>query len=95
VLIISHGHLYLAFPNSHPVLLRLGEGAQSKEVVMHGVPLTRSEVTVVLRGQIARLVARGIDSSVATRVIADEHGVDPVRVAQLLGSTDRKTGRAS
>jgi hypothetical protein len=59
---------------------------------MHGPPLTRLEVAAVLRAQVRRLVARGIDCSVAVKVVAEEHGLDPEWVARLVDSVGGPDG---
>jgi hypothetical protein len=59
---------------------------------MYGPPLTRLEVAAVLRAQVRRLIARGIDRSVAIKVVAEEHGLDPGWVARLVESADELAG---
>lgn len=59
---------------------------------MHGPPLTRLEVAAVLRAQIRRLVARGMDRPVAINAVAVEHGLDPEWVAELIGFADGLAG---
>jgi hypothetical protein len=59
---------------------------------MHGPPLTRLEVIAVLRAEVRRLVARHIARSVAIKVVAEEHGLDPEWVAELVESVDEYPG---
>ncbi len=62
---------------------------------MHGPPLTRLEVAAVLRAEVGRLRAHGVDRSVATKAVADEHGIDPEWVAELVASVEGMSGRSA
>jgi hypothetical protein len=59
---------------------------------MHGPPLTRLEVAAVLRAQVHRLIARGMDRPVAIKAVAVEHGLDPEWVAELIDFADGLAG---
>lgn len=59
---------------------------------MRNPPLTRLELAAVLRAEVYRLVARGLERAVAIKAIADEHGIDPEWVAELVASVDRVAG---
>jgi hypothetical protein len=59
---------------------------------MHGPPLTRLEVAAVLRAQVRRLVARGMDRHIAINAVAVEHGLDPEWVAELVDVGDGLAG---
>lgn len=59
---------------------------------MHSPPLTRLEIAAVLRAEVRRLEARRIDRSVAINAVAEEHGLDPEWVAELIGFADGLAG---
>ena len=59
---------------------------------MRNPPLTRLEVAAVLRAEVYRLVARGMDRGTAIKAVADEHGIDPGWVAELVASADSVAG---
>jgi len=51
---------------------------------MHRPPLTRLEVAAVLRAEVVRLIKRGMDRTVAIKAVAEQHGLDPEWVAELV-----------
>jgi hypothetical protein len=51
---------------------------------MHGPPLTRLEVEAVLRSEVKRLISRRVEKQIAIEIVAEEHGIDPEWVAQLV-----------
>jgi hypothetical protein len=59
---------------------------------MHGPPLTRLEVIAVLRAEVNRLTRRNINRSIAIKVVAEEHGLDPEWVSGLVASADKLAG---
>jgi hypothetical protein len=59
---------------------------------MQNPPLTRLEVAAVFRAEVYRLIARGMGRSVAIKVVAEQHGIDPEWVAELVASVDDLAG---
>jgi hypothetical protein len=59
---------------------------------MQNPPLTRLEVAAVLRAEVYRLVARGMTRATAIKAVAEQHGLDPEWVAELVGFADGLTG---
>ena len=59
---------------------------------MQSPPLTRLEVAAVLRAAVYRLVAHGMARATAIRAVAEEHGIDPEWVAELVASVAELAG---
>jgi hypothetical protein len=59
---------------------------------MQSPPLTRLEVAAVFRAEVYRLVARHMDRSVAIKAVAEQHGIDPEWVAELVDFGDGLAG---
>jgi hypothetical protein len=59
---------------------------------MQSPPLTRLEVASVLRVEVYRLVARGMARATAIKAVAEQHGLDPEWVAELVGFADGLAG---
>lgn len=59
---------------------------------MHGLPLTRLEVAAVLRREVMRLISLGVERQVAIEKVAQEQGIDPEWVAELVGFADGLAG---
>jgi hypothetical protein len=55
---------------------------------MRNPPLTRLEVSAVLRAEAYRLISRGMDRATAIKAVAEQHGIDPEWVAELVASAD-------
>ena len=55
-------------------------------------PLTRLELIAVLRAAVYRLMARGMDRATAIKVVAEQHGLDPEWVAELVDLGDGLAG---
>lgn len=51
---------------------------------MQNPPLTRLEVAAVLRAEVYRLIARHMDRATAIKAVAEQHGLDPEWVAELV-----------
>lgn len=59
---------------------------------MTGPRLTRLEVAAVLRAEVRRLIAHGMGRSAAIKAVAEEQGLDPEWVAELVDSADGLAG---
>jgi hypothetical protein len=59
---------------------------------MQSPPLTRLEVAAVLRREVKRYVSLGVKQSVAIERVAQEQGLDPEWVAELVGFADGLAG---
>ena len=59
---------------------------------MYGPPLTRLEVAALLHAEVNRLVASGMDGFAAITTVGKRHGVDSVRVAELIGAASGIAG---
>jgi hypothetical protein len=59
---------------------------------MTGPRLTRLEVAAVLRAEVRRLRAHGMARSAAIKAVAEEQGLDPEWVAELVDSVDDLAG---
>lgn len=62
---------------------------------MQRPPITRLEVAAVLRAEVYRLIARRMDRATAIKAVAEQHGLDPEWVAELVESVDRLSGGES
>jgi hypothetical protein len=51
-------------------------------------PITRLEIAAVLRAEVYRLMARGMDRATAIKAVAEQHGLDPEWVAELVDAVD-------
>jgi hypothetical protein len=59
---------------------------------MPNAPLTRLEVAAVFRAEVYRLIARGMDRATAIKAVAEQHGIDPEWVAELVDFGDELAG---
>ncbi len=59
---------------------------------MYRPPITRLEIAAVLRAEVYRLMARGMDRATAIKAVAEQHGLDPEWVAELVESVERPSG---
>jgi hypothetical protein len=59
---------------------------------MQRPPITRLEIAAVLRAEVYRLMARGMDRATAIKAVAEQHGLDPEWVAELVEFVDRLSG---
>jgi hypothetical protein len=59
---------------------------------MQNPPLTRLEVAAVFRAEVYRLIARDMARSIAIKAVAEQHGIDPEWVAELVASVDDLAG---
>ncbi len=55
-------------------------------------PITRLEIAAVLRAEVYRLIARGMGRATAIKAVAEQHGLDPEWVAELVESVDDLAG---
>ena len=59
---------------------------------MHGPTLTKPEIVATLRCGVARLVAQGIGSRTAVRLVARKYGVTPKHVSALIAQVEPLPG---
>ncbi len=59
---------------------------------MQNPPVTRLEVAAVLRAEVYRLIALGMARATAIKAVAEQHGIDPEWVAELVGFGDGLAG---
>jgi hypothetical protein len=59
---------------------------------MQNPPLTRPEVAAVFRGEVGRLIARGMGRTAAIKTVAERYDIDPEWVAELVSFADGLAG---
>jgi hypothetical protein len=59
---------------------------------MQNPPITRLEVAAVLWAEVYRLIARGMARATAIKAVAEQHGIDPEWVEELVNFGDGLAG---
>lgn len=59
---------------------------------MQNPPITRLEVAAVLRAEVYRLIARDMTRATAIKAVAEQHGIDPEWVEELVDFGDGLAG---